>query len=221
MKRLCRNIFADPVFQDYRSEIQTQNFQMLRMLGRTAAAVSLALVLAAWNVELAICSKEFYFSIMAAGVICMVLCYFWPDAARRHSAALLVLLGAVIMTVAIISGTVYYPEGASGAVPAFLCIVPFAVLIPLGWFYLFEAGFCALFVTLALLCEAPEVAVVDVLNGAGTVLISCIIGTRVSASIGATLCHAGEAFESLYRRADRALYRVKENGRDGHLISRK
>ena len=36
--------------------------------------------------------------------------------------------------------------------------------------------------------------------------------------MGAARVVAGESFDELYRRADRALYRVKERGRDGYLL---
>lgn len=38
----------------------------------------------------------------------------------------------------------------------------------------------------------------------------------VSASIGMTLCTPGESFDDIYGRADRALYAVKEQGRNGY-----
>ena len=43
-------------------------------------------------------------------------------------------------------------------------------------------------------------------------------GQSLSVSVGAARVVAGESFDELYRRADRALYRVKERGRDGYLL---
>ena len=43
-------------------------------------------------------------------------------------------------------------------------------------------------------------------------------GCRVTISVGAALTAGGEDYESLYRRADEALYRAKESGRNGYHI---
>ena len=42
----------------------------------------------------------------------------------------------------------------------------------------------------------------------------------ITMSIGAATVSEHEGYESLYKRADTALYRVKENGRDGYEIAK-
>lgn len=43
----------------------------------------------------------------------------------------------------------------------------------------------------------------------------------LSVSIGITMCCRGQTFEQIYRLADKALYHVKKNGRNGYWIERK
>lgn len=43
----------------------------------------------------------------------------------------------------------------------------------------------------------------------------------ISASIGIAVCEADDTFESMYAKADKALYVTKENGRDGYTVFEK
>ncbi|MBO5485817.1 MAG: diguanylate cyclase, partial [Eubacterium sp.] len=40
----------------------------------------------------------------------------------------------------------------------------------------------------------------------------------ISLSVGITLCQEGDDFKSVYNRADKALYYVKEHGRCGYRV---
>lgn len=54
-------------------------------------------------------------------------------------------------------------------------------------------------------------------------LLESVKGRRslpaITMSIGAAVAAEHEGYDSLYKRADAALYRVKENGRDGYEIA--